>query len=139
VIYNTHAESKHVVSSDQDDESMNEFNDVIYATFHGSVRGLKIQNIGTLDGEVTKDDVIKVLASLTKREMDIRHMMFLKKVQFYKSKITHKSSKVYFCVVREKWFELGVKTSQQDRSGDAIKNEILSASYIRSSCIVPFI
>ena len=66
VIGNTHAESKHVFSSDHDDESMSKFNDVIYATFHGSVRGLKKQNIGTLDGEVNKDVVIKALASLTK-------------------------------------------------------------------------
>ena len=66
VIGNTHAESKHVFSSDHDDESMSKFNDVIYGTFHGSVRGLKKQNIGTLDGEVNKDVVIKALASLTK-------------------------------------------------------------------------
>ena len=72
VIGNTCAESNHVVSGDLDDnglsidEFMSEYDDAISASFHGSVRGRRMQNIETLDGEATKDDVIKALASLTK-------------------------------------------------------------------------
>jgi len=71
-VIGTRAESKHVVSRDLDDngfsieEIMSTFDDAIYATIHSSVRGRRMQNIKTIDGEATKDDVIKALASLTK-------------------------------------------------------------------------
>jgi len=46
------------------DEFTSTLDDAISANFHGA--GRRMQNIETLDGEATKDDVIKALASLTK-------------------------------------------------------------------------